>query len=145
MSKGVTSKVVLVLDDEPEYLTWVEEFLQTKGLRVQFSRTLAQAREALSKGEFRLLLVDMNVPPDADVPADLRATVPLVEKYPGLALAVEARNKGYGAHSVIGYTVHDDDAIDAELTSRHCRYVLKGRPQALKAVIESSLGGKDRR
>jgi CheY-like chemotaxis protein len=139
MSKGKTSKRVLLLDDEPEYLTWVQEFLACRGLNVVFARTLAEARRAMAAGDFRLLLVDMNVPPDESVPQELTMRVPLIQKYPGLVLAIEARNQGYGAHSVIGYTVHDDEAIDTELTKLNCRYVLKGRPQALKLVIDSSL------
>jgi CheY-like chemotaxis protein len=128
-----------VLDDEPEYLTWVKEFLEAQGLTVEFATTLSAAFEALSKARYRLLLVDMNVPPGASITARLRASIDAVDKYPGLALALEARNFGYGAHSVVAYTVHDDERIAQDLDRWHCRYVLKGRPDAFKSVIRSSL------
>lgn len=139
MSKGDRSRLALILDDEPEYVRWVEEYLESKSLSVSFVRTLREAMKAVSEKEYRLILVDMNVPIDPDLPGDIKERTPLVEKYPGLALAIHARNMGYGAHSVIAYTVHDDDSIDAELSKLNCRYVLKGRPQALKRVIDSSL------
>jgi CheY-like chemotaxis protein len=139
VSKGDNSKQVLVLDDEPEYVQWIREYLEAKRLSVTFARTLREALQAIATKDYRLLLVDMNVPSDPDLPGDLRVRTPLIDKYPGLALAIQARNMGYGAHSVIAYTVHDDDAIDVELGKLNCRYVLKGRPQALKRVVDSSL------
>jgi CheY-like chemotaxis protein len=139
LAKGSRAHAALVLDDEPEYLAWVKEYLANKGLSTVFARTLAEAMEIIAKQDFRLLLVDMNVPIDPSVEPRFQRDMPLVSKYPGLALAMEARNMGYGAHSVIAYTVHDDDAIDAALRLLNCRYVLKGRPNVLKRVIDSSL------
>jgi len=140
MSKGKTSKRVLVLDDEPEYLEWVKDYLEAEGMKVEYVRTLREALKAIAfGGEYRLLLVDMNVPDDGAIEPGIRERTPLVTKYPGLVLAIEARNRGYGAHSVIAYTVHDDDAADAELQRLRCRYVLKGRPEVLKRVVQSSL------
>jgi len=139
MSKGQTSKVVLILDDEPEYLGWVEEFLASEGLRSKVVRTLHEALAALAHGPYRLLLVDMNVPDGGAIEPDMLKRVPLINKYPGLALAVEARSRGYGSHAVIAYTVHDDDSADQELRKLHCRYVLKGRPEVLKRVVRASL------
>jgi CheY-like chemotaxis protein len=132
-------KKVLILDDEPEYLTWVKEFLEAQGLSVEFATTLSAAFAALSKARYRLLLVDMNVPPGASITPRLRAAIDSVDRYPGLALALEARNFGYGAHSVVAYTVHDDERIAQNLDRWHCRYVLKGRPDAFKSVIRASL------
>jgi len=139
MAKGEDRKTVLVLDDEPEYLKWVQEFLQSRGFRVEFQTRLSDALRAMTAREYRLFLVDMNVPSQEDVDDLLRKEHPLAIRYPGLALAIEARNQGYGAHSVIAYTVHDDERIDAELSKLHARYVLKGRPEALKKVISASL------
>jgi CheY-like chemotaxis protein len=139
MAKGGDRKDVLILDDEPEYLRWVEEYLQAKGLRVKFATNLSDGLRELAVRDYRLFLVDMNVPGIEVLDPRMRTEYPLVLKYPGLALAIEARNMGYGAHSVIAYTVHDDDAADEEFSKLHCRYVLKGRPDALKKVINSSL------
>jgi CheY-like chemotaxis protein len=139
MSKGSDRKTVLILDDEPEYLSWVEDFLESKGLQVKYCTRLADGLRELAMRDYRLFLVDMNVPSVDDVDVVLREQHPLCQKYPGLALVFEARNLGFGAHSVIAYTVHDDELIDAELAKLHVRYVLKGRPEALKKVITASL------
>lgn len=135
----VKSSKVLVVDDEPEYLGWVKEFLETQHLTVVFARTLDEAFGLLHRDEFKLLLVDMNVPPGSSIEPAMKARVPLVAKYPGLAFAVSARDLGYSAPAVVAYTVHDDDAVDRELAKVNCRYVLKGRPQVLKSVIAAAL------
>jgi len=139
MSKGKTSKVALLVDDEPEYLGWVTEFLESLGLQFHLARNLPEALEAIEKTDYRLLLVDMNIPAGGASSALTRDRGPVAEKYPGIIVAIHARSKGYGAHQVIAYTVHDDDAADAELAKLHCRYVLKARPQVLKSVIRASL------
>jgi CheY-like chemotaxis protein len=139
MAKGGTRTTVLVVDDEPEYLKWVEEFLISRGMKVEYVTRLSDAIRAISTKDYRLFLVDMNIPSSDEVDPIIKRNSPLALKYPGLAFAIESRNMGYGAHSVIAYTVHDDEAIDAELGKLHARYVLKGRPDALKKVIDSSL------
>lgn len=136
MSLGITSTAVLLVDDEPEYLSWVVEFLASLGLKVEFAETLPLALEAIDKRTYRLILLDMNIP--AGGAASL-AKSPISTKYPGIVAAIKARSRGYGAHQVIAYTVHDDDAADAELAKLSCRYVLKGRPAALKAVVRASI------
>jgi CheY-like chemotaxis protein len=139
MAKGGDRRSVVVLDDEPEYLQWVGDFLESKGLVVIFKQRLSDGLRELSTRDHRLFIVDMNVPSVEDVSPEVVRASPLCSKYPGLAMAIEARNMGYGAHSVIAYTVHDDEALDAELTKLHARYVLKGRPDSLKRVVVSSL------
>jgi CheY-like chemotaxis protein len=139
MALGEDQQLVLVLDDEPEYLTWVADFLRTLDLDVQFVRTLPEAIAAISERVYRLILVDMNVPAHSAIEPAMRERTPLVDKYPGLVLAVRARSAGYGQHSVIAYTVHDDDAIEAEMARLRCRYVLKGRPADFKAIVENAI------
>jgi CheY-like chemotaxis protein len=139
MAKGDKSKTVLVLDDEPEYLQWVEDYLESLGLKTEFVTSLPAALKRIQEKDYRLVLVDMNVPGKDVIDARVLKSYPLAAKYPGIALAAAARNKGYGAHSVVAYTVHDDEAADKQLKKMYCRYVLKGRPQAFKKVITSSL------
>jgi CheY-like chemotaxis protein len=139
MAKGGDRKSVVILDDEPEYLQWVEDFLVSKGYAVHFCHRLSDGLRELVTRDHRLFIVDMNVPSPDDVDPDVMASSPLCQKYPGLAMAIEARNLGYGAHSIIAYSVHDDEAIDTELAKLHARYVLKGRPEVLKKVIAASL------
>ena len=117
----------------------MSEFLNGKGLGVKLLRTVAQARLALAKDEYRLILVDMNIPDDATAGVQIRARTPLISRFPGLLIVIEARKSGYPGRALIAYTVHDDEGISAEMENLHCRYVLKGRPQVLKRVVEASL------
>jgi len=139
MPKGSESTVALLVDDEPEYIGWIAEHLEAKGLLAKYAHNLPEALAVLASSEFRLIIVDMNIPANEALTPEMIARMPLAEKYPGLAVAMHCRNIGYGAHSVIAYTVHDDDLVDEEMKRINCRYVLKGRPQALKQVIEKSL------
>ena len=139
MARGDDSNKVLVLDDEPEYQEWVHEFLRAQKLKPEIVRTLPEALQSLARADYRLIVVDMNVPAAGAIEPAISAKHPLVLKYPGLIIAIEARNMGYGAHSVIAYTVHDDDAAAQELNRLHCRYVLKGRPEVFKSVVKASL------
>lgn len=136
MSKGKTSTKVLIVDDEREYSTWLTDFFEHLGLAQVYAATADEALTVLANDEFRLLIVDMNIPAS---PSLLASTTPTVMKYPGLLVAQKARNLMYGAHSVIAYTVHDDEALAAELDKLYCRYVLKGRIRVIKAVINKSL------
>jgi len=141
MSKGRESAVVLLIDDEPEYLAFVVDYLESLGLKTEIARNLPEAMAAIDRNVYRLILVDMEIPAlGAD--AVVKRPSAVAHKYPGIVAAIHCRNQGYGAHQVIAYTVHDDDAADAELRKLNCRYVLKGRPEALKRVIQSSLGSK---
>jgi CheY-like chemotaxis protein len=139
MAKGSKSQSVLVFDDEPEYLQWVADYFESKGLTTKFVTNLGHALQAIATDDYRLILVDMNVPGVEAIDPRILSSYPLAHKYPGIALAVAARNKGYGAHTVIAYTVHDDEAADKELKRLHCRYVLKGRPDVFRKVVEASL------
>jgi CheY-like chemotaxis protein len=141
VAKGASSKTVLVLDDEPEYLDWVVDYLESHGLAVQFASTLANAIDMVSRREYCLFLVDMNVPDGGATTPEMLQRTPLIAQFPGLALAQVCRNAGYGRHSVIAYTVHDHPGAEAELEKLWCRYVLKGRPEVLKSVIDKSLPG----
>ena len=139
MSKGTTSTVALVVDDEPEYLVWLKDYLESVGLSTDVALNLSEALEAIEKKDYRLIILDMEIPASGASAALLKKGPLAAQKYPGIIAAIHCRSKGYGAHQIIAYTVHDQDALDVELAKLNCRYVLKGRPHVLKSVIRSSL------
>jgi CheY-like chemotaxis protein len=132
-------KLVLIVDDEREYLEWMEDFLVAQGLVVHYANNIKECLDLIAANKYQLFLLDMNIPDEGAIEPKEIQRVPVILKYPGIFLAHFLRNKGYKPHTVIGYTVHDDDVIGAELGKLHCRYVLKGRPQAIKTVIKASL------
>lgn len=139
MAKGSKSTTVLILDDEPEFLDWIVDYLEARDLTVEFAVNLSDGIDHLETREYCMFLVDMNVPDGGAITPAMLERTPLVAQFPGLAFAQACRNKGYGQHSVIAYTVHDHPGAEAELDRLMCRYVLKGRPEVLKRVIDKSL------
>lgn len=129
---------VLLVDDEPEHVQWLVEYLEARNTVVHIATSLPTALAALAAQTFRMVIADMNIPANEALTPSVLASAPLASRYPGLAVAITARNSGLGAHAVLAYTVHDDDELDAALTKLNCRYVLKGRPRAIKQVLEKS-------
>jgi len=140
VQKTRSPKTVLLVDDQPEFLQWVIEFLERLGFKVHTVKTYPEAVEALRPTDHELILVDMEIPARNALPPDMVKRAPLVEKYPGIGVAIRARTVGYGANKVIGYTVHDDDAAAKELEKLGCRYVLKGRPGEFKDLMRELTG-----
>ena len=67
------------------------------------------------------------------------ATDPVYEKYPGLTVADYARQRGHLGRQVIVYSVHDDDAVRAEVVRLGSTYLMKGRPRQFKRELEDVL------
>jgi CheY-like chemotaxis protein len=129
-------KKALIIDDEPEHLQWILDYFESQEIDSQTATNLKSAIVLLEKNEFDLILLDMNIPSEG-VPANIMANTDS-KKYAGLAMAGFLSKQGYRPHEVIGYTVHDDDAIENELRKFNYRYVLKGRPETFISVISKS-------
>jgi CheY-like chemotaxis protein len=133
------SPLALIVDDEPEYLGWISEYFSSVGLATHHARSLVDALKTVEAKTYQLIVIDMNIPVGGAVEKHTRSSSPVADKFPGIIMAIHSRSKGYRAEQVIAYTVHDDDAADAELAKLGCRYVLKGRPDDLKAAIRQAL------
>jgi CheY-like chemotaxis protein len=142
MSGNAIASSALIIDDEPEYLQWVMEFLNSLSIRTEFARTLPEGLAAIDRRRHRVVLVDLEVPAPGASEQLAKAHNPVIAKYAGLAAAIHARNRGYRAQEVIVYSVHDDDAAEAELKKLGCRYLLKGRPEELKAALRRVIEGR---
>ncbi len=136
MAARTISNVVLLIDDEPEYLGWVIEYIESLGLRSEVAVNLKEALANLERKGYRLVLLDLNIPAAGVAPT--LARTPVAQKYPGIVVAQFCRNRSYDGGQVVAYSVHDDDAADAELTKLGCRYLLKGRPAELKRLIKEA-------
>jgi CheY-like chemotaxis protein len=128
---------VLLIDDEPEYLGFLADYFESKDLLIERALNIPESLKQLENKKYKLVIIDMNIP--APGAASELLDNHISKKYPGYKLAEICRNHGYKRHQIIAYTVHDDDALDAELAKLGCRYVLKGRPDILKSVISKSL------
>jgi CheY-like chemotaxis protein len=130
---------VLVLDDEPELLEWLAEYLEAKGLLVEFAKNITDGIEALDSKEFRFLVLDLNVPIPGQYKSVLADKGDMFSMYPGLYVAQAARNKGYRDRQVIVYSVHDIAEVRIITDRISVTYTTKGRPRAFKAEIDNLL------
>ncbi len=129
----------LILDDEPHLLSWLEEYLIAKGLRVRFATDVAGAIGLLESETFRVLVLDLNVPAPGDYQELLKSRGYLYVEYRGLYVAEYARTLGYRDRQVIVYSVHDVDAVRAITDKIGITYCVKGRPRSFKAEIDDVL------
>jgi CheY-like chemotaxis protein len=126
---------VLLIDDEPEYFSWLVEFFESLSESVSFATSLSGGLDQLGKKKYDLLIIDLNLPAGGTLIESVANKGPLGTKYPGLIICRRARTMGYKAREVIAYTVHHDQAVEGELANLDVAYVLKGRPQVLKETV----------
>src|SRR6266550_287323 len=106
-SSRTQENTVLILDDEPQYLDWLMDYLRSKNYRIEVAKTLADAIRLLTSTKYRLVILDLAVPVRPDWKVRLRAEGPTYDAYPGLFAAEEARNRGHRGRQVVVYSVHD--------------------------------------
>jgi CheY-like chemotaxis protein len=139
MAKTTAPRTIVVLDDEPFSVSWLAEYLEDQGYHVRSFTNANEAAEQVETEIYRCLILDLNVPlfGPLDTLASSRGEV--YRKYPGLYVALVARNKGYRDRQVIIYSVHRDVEVAEEARKLGCTYILKGRPRELKAEIDQVL------
>ncbi len=94
-------KAILMVDDEPAVRFGVSRYLEGEGYTVAEAACLAEAREAMSKGNFGALLLDVKLPDGTgiDFLKEIRTqdtTIPIVviTGHGSIAMAVEAMRLG---------------------------------------------------
>ena len=138
------STTVLVIDDQPFELRWLAEFLTTHGYAFESAKDLKDGIDRIESSErdkYKLLVVDMEIPIGGYVgrPPKEAQRAALYQTYPGLMAVQAARNYDYNSSNVLVYSVHQSDAINAEVMLLRCRYMLKGRPRGLKEILLAML------
>lgn len=136
LAKTTVSDTVVMLDDELYNLTWMMDYLYSKGLGVIPSSTANEALDILRTEIYRAAIIDLNVPllsPLDEAAAQFGATY---ARYPGLYVARMARNFGYRDRQVLIYSVHRDEEVMKEAKKIGCTYILKGRPKEIKEELE---------
>lgn len=128
---------ILILDDEPIFLDWLEDFIESRGYKTKFVTNLPDALSEVSKHSYVAFLVDLNVPSSSDIDKVIATKDPLYKEFRGLYLANEARNKGYQGSNVVIYSVHADERLAAVCKRLSIDHIAKGRPHLLKAKLDS--------
>ncbi len=133
-----SSSRVLLVDDEPEHLDWLVDFLKAKGYETTITTSVRDAFNALDKTTYRAYLVDLNIPfggwsPTIDEPTSAYAD------YHGLYVIKLVRSQGNSGARVLAYSAHSNEQILSEIRQLYSNFILKGRPRELKGEIEKLL------
>jgi len=127
------------MDDEPQYLIWLIEYLQSKGYAVETASTLADGLQKLRERRYRAIVADLSVPVPTEIRSLVEAEGNAYSVYPGLYLAHAARNMGYRSKQVVVYSVHDSATVTEVAARIGVCYITKGRPKILKGEIDNIL------
>lgn len=130
-----TSKKVLLADDEPFYLEWLEDFLHSNGLEVEYATSVDDAVAKLKSTKYRLVVVDLNIPILSGGGEFANKLSGAYDTYPGLYIANAARNAGYRTRQVIIYSVFSTREIEEAASRLYCTYLTKMHPDDLKGEI----------
>lgn len=139
MAKTTVDDTVIVLDDEIYNMVWIIDYLNSKGLEVMPALNANDAIDFIDEEVYRAAIIDLNVPilPPLDEAAKQLGAA--YARYPGLYVALRARNRGYRDRQVIIYSVHRDAEVSEEARKLGCTYILKGRPQEIKIELDMVL------
>jgi len=145
LPSSLHSDTILVVDDEPEHIEWLIDYIEARGLKTIVVNNVSQAIAAASSSQFRGYIVDLNIPmgdwvPTFAIPNDT------YEKYRGLLVIKYVRTQGNKGRNVIAYSAHINDLINAEIKVLYSEYIAKGRAKEFKIGVEEmltkSLGAK---
>lgn len=131
-----------ILDDEPMFLDWLEDYIGSKEYSVEFYTSVNSAYDKLCNcnlSEYDLFLFDLNVPVAGELESIILQKESLFHHYRGLFVAQQARTKSVPGKKIIVYSVHDDPAVEEFCARLDVTYLPKGRPKALKEKLSTLL------
>lgn len=132
-------KAVLIIDDEPLYLEWLQEYIESRGYRVDWAITVDDGLNQTEIGKYKALIVDLHIPASAALEPQLKQRGAVYEQYPGLLAAHVARDRGYNSSEVVLYSGHDVRAANAVAEQLGCKYIDKEQPGEFKRLIKAML------
>lgn len=130
---------VLIMDDEPNFLDWLIEYLEAKDFRVIIAVNVDEAIEKLNEENFRVAIFDLNVPASKDVLKKLEEKGSIHTEYRGLYAAEYARTTGLRGRQVIVYSVHDSEEVLRKCEKIGVQYLIKARPREFKKELNDIL------
>ncbi len=130
---------ILLVDDEPQHLDWLSDYLVSKGYEVENVTNVRDAEKQLREYRYRAVVVDLNIPAPDDYEAKLREKGEVFVTYKGLYIADLARNLGHRNRQVIIYSVHEVSEVANYAEKISCVYLSKGRPRKFKMEIDDVL------
>lgn len=132
-------KKIFILDDEPMFLDWIEDFTESLGFSVKFLTSVNDAYEELNNAkidEYSALVLDLNVPISPELEASIKQKQNVFQEFRGLFIAQQARTKGISGRKIIVYSVHDNAEVEEICKRLDVSYIPKGRAKVLKDKLQ---------
>ncbi|MBY3345379.1 response regulator [Rhizobium laguerreae] len=137
MAKTTDSKTIVLIDDEIHNMSWMVDYLHSRGFEAITASNANDAVQILDKEIYRAVIVDLNIPILDPLVSAAVAKGDVYGRFPGLYVAYYARNKGYRDRQVVIYSVHRDPAVSEEASRLGCTYIIKGRPKEIKQELDA--------
>lgn len=137
MAKTTDSKTIVLIDDELHNMTWMVDYLSSRGLLTLTASSANDAVAILEQEIYRAIIVDLNIPIMDPLTNTALAKGEVYGRFPGLYVASYARNKGYRDRQVVIYSVHRDAGVSEEAARLGCTYIIKGRPKEIKLELDA--------
>ena len=134
------NKNVLILDDEPYSMSWLEEFVQNLGFNALMCTNFKDAIELIEKHKvFAASIIDMNIPIDVNSHGLVESKGEAYKQFHGLYIAHALRDSGNDKNSVIIFTVHDNPEISRIADTLSVKYIIKGHVRKIKEAVKRQL------
>lgn len=132
--KPYLAQEILIADDEPIYLGFLIDYLNSQKYKTKLAETADDAISAATENNYRAYVVDLNIPASSALKATA-SKKDLEESFPGISIARAILTSGVSPGKVLIYSVHLTDALHAELSRLGVEYVQKGRPKNIKDAL----------
>lgn len=128
---------ILILDDEPMFLDWIEDYVESLGKKVKFVTTIEAAyNEIIKNSDYAALVIDLQVPASEKHEAAIKQKESVFHEFRGLYIAQHARNYSYNGNKVVVYSVHTRPEIEEICRRLNISYVPKGRSRLMKEKLD---------
>lgn len=138
LPETLNSSTILIVDDEPEHIDWLIDYIHFKKLKTFVANNVAEAIAAVNKWQFRGYIIDLNIPMGGWLPA-FQAPNAVYDKYMGFYVIKYVRTQGNIGRNVMAYSAHNNEQIASEIGTLYCEYIAKGRAKEFKLGVEEIL------
>lgn len=129
-----SDREILILDDEPEHIYWLVDYIETKGFSAKIVINAKEAIETIENVEYAGYVLDLNIPLGGWQP-NVKSPNSVYDKYRGFYIAKYIRSQGVTGRRVLMYSAHSNDEINHEVSHLYVDYVAKGRAAEFKLAI----------
>lgn len=128
-------QTILVVDDEPEHIQWLLDYIDAKGMETQLACSVGEAVALVEKNQYHGYIIDLNIPMGDWTPT-FKTPNDVYEKYKGFFVIKYVRTQGNLGQNVTAYSAHYNEQIIGEAKTLYCEYTAKGRVKEFKAEVE---------